>query len=370
MINSYYFNELKRIGPRSLLVFLKRYGIMLSQNKLLEEEYAPKTEKLIVFLTPGFDIVNGGILSISNIHEETKRLEHSHGAKTIMCVMPGDSLLLRYTQFKNQNYIFRFSQVLSYFKNLQSLMIHIPEYGVYQFLNNLTYRDYLRLRKIKDVHINIMLQNIELLSPMQYIKRLKQFGNLTCTTAHEKYATLEQREKLGFPLHRLSWFLSPEKYARKNYAEKENLMIVSPDSHPRKLEILSAIAAKLPRLKIQIIENLTYEEYKNVISRAKWALTFGEGLDGYFVETIFSGGISFSVYNRKFFTNDFQSLRTVYDNYDLLMEKICSDIEKLDNKITYTDYQGKQYTVCCNHFNYLEYIKNIKLFYEGRYTYK
>ena len=60
-------------------------------------------------------------------------------------------------------------------------------------------------------------------------------------------------------------------------------MIVSPDFHTKKAEILRLIAGHFPQLQIQIIKNLTYEEYKKVISRAKWAITFG-GLDGYFID--------------------------------------------------------------------------------------
>jgi hypothetical protein len=249
-------------------------------------------------------------------------------------------------------------------------MIHIPEYCLKQFLHSLSYDDYLRLKKIKDVHINILLQNIALLSPMEYIERMKELGKLTCTTAHEKYSCLELRKKLGFPLHKLSWFLSPEMYKKKRYVEKEDLMIVSPDIHPKKSEVLSLIAGHFPNLKIQIIQNLTYEQYKNLISRAKWALTFGEGLDGYFVETIFSGGISFSVYNPTFFTEDFKSIRTVYENYDALIEKICSDIGDLDDEKTYGEYQREQFALCSKYFNYKEYVKNIELFYQEKYTYE
>lgn len=363
------------VRRRSLSLFrrtlrpLKEFKIKLYQHKLLKENYFPSAKKLIIFLTLGDDIVNGGILSISSIYEETKNLKHIHGADTIMCTIPGDPLLLKYTKFENPNYIFRFSQVMSYFQNLQSLMIHVPEYCIDQFIRNISSRDYLRLNKIKDVHINLMIQNIELLPPLKYIERLKKLGKLTCTTAHEKYSTPELRKKLGFPLHKLSWFTSPEKYNKKRYIEKEDLMIVSPDSHPKKSEVLSLITQQLPQLRIQIISNLTYEEYKKVISRAKWALTFGEGLDGYFVETIFSGGISFSVYNPAFFTEDFKSLRTIYNNYDILIKKICSDIKDLGNEIIYINYQNEQYDLCSRHFEYKDYIKNIELFYKGEYTY-
>jgi len=346
---------------------VKEFKIKQIQKKLLKKNYYSKTEKLVVFLTPGYDTVSGGILSISSIYEESIRFKYIHKAEIIMCTIPGDPPLLRYTKFNNQNYIYKFSQVLSYFQNLQNLMIHIPEYCINQFLKNV---DYLRLNQIKDVHLNIMLQNIKLLDKKENIEKLKTIGRVTCTTAHEQYSTIEMREKLGFPLHKLSVYGSPEQYKKERYVEKENLMIISPDSHPQKYEVLNLIGKLFPQLKIFIIKNLTYDEYKNVISRAKWALTFGEGLDGYFVETIFSGGVSFAIYNSTFFTKDFKSLRTVYDSYDLLIKKISLDIKDLDNEITYNNYQRKQYELCCRYYNYKKYINNLELFYKGNYTYK
>lgn len=346
-----------------------KYKIKKLQKKLLFENYSDEIKKLIIFLTPGKDVVNGGILSITSIYTETIKINNIHGAEVIMCTVPGDPLLLKYTQFENQNYIYKLSEVLSYFNNLQELMIHIPEYSVEKFLKNCSNYDNLRLNNIKSVHINIMLQNINLLPNEIHIKNLRKLGELTCTTAHERYSNSEIREKLGCPLHKLSVYVSPEQYNKKLYSEKENLMIVSPDSHPRKSTILGLIARQFPHLKIQIIENLTYEEYKNVISKAKWALTFGEGLDGYFVETIFSGGVAFSAYNEKFFSDDFKSLRTVYSDYDVLIKKICLDIKDLDNQISFMNYHKMQNDLCRRHYNYNIYVNNVALFYKGEYTY-
>jgi hypothetical protein len=230
-------------------------------------------------------------------------------------------------------------------------------------------QDHARLIKIRNTHFNILLQSIEHVPAEKYVNILKKMGKVTCTTAHEKYSTLEIREKLGVPLHKLSTFVSPEKYAKTEYSMKENLMIVSPDVHPEKTGILRMIAERFPQIRIQLIKNMTYEEYKRVISRAKWALTFGEGLDGYFVETAFSGGISFSVYNPRFFTEDFRSLRTVYDNYDVLKERICNDIKYLDDKTVYAAYQKEQHELCHRYYRYEEYIKNIELFYREKYTF-
>ena len=365
----YTLNWFRRVGPRTLLRTLRRFRIRLAQDRLLNKSLGRNVERLIILLTPGKDIVNGGIMSICSIYEETRTIYQIHGAEAVMCTVPGDPILLRYTRFKNSVHLYRFSQVLSHFKNLQHLIVHVPECYPEQFLKNLDYRDYLHLRKVKRLHFNILLQNIDYLSPIAYLQELAELGRLTFTTAHDTYTTKEMRNKLGFPMHKLSTFLTPEKYVAKTYREKEDSMIVSPDPHPSKSRILRMIAEDMPHLRIQIIQNLKYEEYKELISRAKWALTFGEGLDGYFVESVFSGGISFSVYNPRFFTKDFRPLRTVYDNYDLLAARICSDIQKLDSEPAYATYQQQQYDLCNKYYSHEQYAKNLQLFYEGKYTY-
>ena len=114
---------------------------------------------------------------------------------------------------------------------------------------------------------------------------------------------------------------------------------------------------------------MTYEQYKQTISRAKYALTFGEGLDGYFIEPVFSGAISFSVYRPEFFTKEFQQLRTVYCNYDVLTAKICDDFRYFDSSKTFDAYQQQEFDLCAKEYNHSNYVKNLELFYQRKYTF-
>ncbi|MEN6553021.1 MAG: hypothetical protein ABFC34_09065 [Methanobacterium sp.] len=350
----------------------KEPQIKKNQKELLEKKYDSKNSNLIIFLTSGYDMVNGGILSISSIYEETKNFDEIQGSQTILCSVPGEPLLLEYTKFKNKNYIYNLPLILSYFHDLNNLIIHIPEYACGLFLKNISNKEFSVLDKICNLHINILIQNIDIfnenLEDIELIK--KRFPNVTGTTAHQNYSNLKNRQKFGFPLHKLSTYVSPEQYNNKSYSEKEELMIVSNDKHPRRSEILKIFQKTFPNLKIKVIENMTYAEFKNNISKAKWALTFGEGLDGYFIESIFSGAISFSVYNPRFFTEDFESLPTVYQNYDELIKIMPSDLKRLNNKKNYTNYQKQQYNLCSKYYDYREYQKNLKLFYQGDYTFK
>lgn len=352
--------------------YLDKIRITPIQNELLKKNYDPNICKLIIFCTPGYNLSNGGIMSITSIYQETRNLRYLHGSETIMCTVPGDPVLLRYTKFQNNNYIYQFRQVLSYFTKVEGLIIHVPEYCLNQFIKNITYDKCLKLKSIKNLHINIMLQNLlyfERNNPPDCIKILKTLGKVTCTTAHEKYSTYALSQHLGIPLHKLSWFVSPEQYKSRSFTEKENLIIVSDDPYPKKSEILKLIAKKFPNMKIVIIKNLTYEQYKGLILRAKWALTFGEGVDNYFIETVFSGGISFALYKPTFFTEDLHSLPTVYDSLEVMAERITKDIEDFNKEPDYTDYQRKEFEICAKHFNYKRYLSNIRLFYEGKYTF-
>ena len=337
----------------------------------LKKNYSQEEENIIIFFVPSMDIVNGGVLSIFSLYEETRRLTHIHGCKVLMCTMPTENIILKYTRFKNDVPIYPFEIISKYFLKLRKCILHIPECFMLNFIGSMDhgYNDY--LTNISDLQINILNQNIELMPSVQEIYQLRKFTmNITCTTAHESYTNKEYQESLGIPLHKFSTFISPEQYQCIDYVHKENLLVVSPDYHPLKSSILNLINRTLPEINIVIIQNIVYEDYKELISRAKWALTFGEGLDGYFIETVFSGGISFAVYNDKFFTSDFMNLQTVYINYEQLINQICHDLQRLDNQHDFKQYQKEQLSIIQKYYDYKEYVKNVESFYKKDYTFQ
>ncbi|QUH22665.1 hypothetical protein HYG87_02205 [Methanobacterium alkalithermotolerans] len=372
---NYYFSRISTTIYQSPLYdyYLKNplssWRIHTRQKYLMEQEFEPDLKELIIFLTPGYDDISGGILSISSICTETDKLFSSPSSGAMICNLPGDPPLLKYTRFSNNHHLYNFSQALDYFPHLEELIIHIPEFAIGQFIINLTPGDRAAFKKLKKLHINLLLQNIDYLPPLKEINALKKLGFLSCTTAHEQYSTRKMQEYLGCPLHKLSVFISPENYNRKPFSQRDDLMIISPDPHPLKSRVLDKLTENLPDLKLQIIENLSYEEFKELISGTKWALTFGEGLDGYFVETVFSGGIGFSVYNEQFFTPDFQKLKTVYPSYPSLLDNMVNDIKAMDNQEDYQEYQEHEYRLCTEYWDYQDYLQNLKLFYQGEYTY-
>ena len=339
----------------------------MRQRKLLIANYSPRIQKLIMFLTPGFDNVNGGIISITSLYDETNKIREVLGTEVIMCTAPGEPNLIRFSKFDNRNYLYDMQQALSYFTNLNRVMIHIPEYAVSRFVAAIGETRRERFQEIGDVRFNILLQNIGFVPNSRDIDILKKIGKVTCTTAHESYSKEHLERRLGVRLRYLSWYVSLQDYEKQDYREKSNLLVVSNDPHPRKEEILSSIRITIPNLEIRVIEDLHYGEYRKLIARAKWALTFGEGLDGYFLETVFAGGISFAVYNTEFFTDDFRGLKTVYASWDELRTHICSDIESLDNASEYAMYNARLYEICNRHYNPEIYRKGIDDFYAAEW---
>jgi glycosyltransferase involved in cell wall biosynthesis len=339
-------------------------------QKAFENQYHAEEENVIIFLVPGENGITGGILSIYSIFEETRKLKGEHGHATIMCSLPKDSILVKNTNFDNDVIVYPLEFALDHFPHLRKCVIHLPECYVEYFMTNISIEHKFKLQSLDQFHLNILIQNIEMAPTREKIAELYKFTNhVTCTTAHKRYSTREYRDALGIPLHYLSTYGSPEKYKFRKYHEKENILVVSNDPHPMKEQILSRIRHEFPEMKIVIVQGMKYEDYKELISAAKWSLTFGEGLDGYFGEAIFSGSISFAVYNDRFFTHEFADLETVFFSYDHLLTEMASVMRNLDNELSYQTYQQVLFRLVSQLYNFEAYKNNIKKFYRGEYTF-
>ena len=365
------------LQPSQRRRFVRELHIRRAQNSLIAKQYNPEGAKLIVYIVDGADWItgkeriSGGLLSIASMFEEAKKLPELASYQFIMVTLNSIPLILRHTQFENNITVFRLSQVFSYFNNLQHLIINVPELLVPALPAELGAGPRRRLEKIKNFHINILNQNILIMPGPESVDALKHIAkNVTMTTAHVRYCTEALSRQYKVSMHNLSVFGSPERYRRCAYAEKENLMIASPDQQPMSATILEGVQARLPSLRIQVIKNLTYGDYKATIERAKWAITFGEGLDFYFIETVFSGGISFAVYNDDFFPKEFTELPAVFSTYEHMCRELPAMIEHLDNPINFNECQKAQFNLCRKHYQYDRYLRNLSAFYRGDYDVK
>jgi hypothetical protein len=325
--------------------------------------------RLILFLTPGCDAPAGGVLSIAVLYRESRIMRDIHGSRVALCPLPGDPYIPKYTWFENKDYLVDLNIVLARCGQLDYLLLQIPEYACGQVADWLDSKSGMRARQATDLHLNVLVQNIDLLL-VKDLQRLKKFGRVTCTTNHESYSNAATRERLGVPMHRLSvGIYRQEFFERVNYDRKEPILVVSHDEHPLKDRVLAQLGRALPELNIQVVRGLSYEEYKSLIRRAKWTLTFGEGLDGYFIESVFSGSLAFAVYNERFFTADFAELDTIYPSWDALEEKMAADIERLDEPSIYREAWQRVYKLLDEIYDTDQFRENLRTFYRGEYTF-
>jgi hypothetical protein len=353
--------------------FLNKLGVIKHNVKrqvtrsVITQAVALRTRRLIIFLTPGFDGPSGGILSIAWTYRESQLLSDLHGAKVAICTIPGEPPLLKYTWFKNSNYLLDLEELLNRCNELDYLLIHIPEYAVNQVADWLdSYEP--KLRNIKELHLNVLVQHIDIMQG-QDLKHLERFGKVTCTTAHEAYSNAATREAFGVSLHRLSCCNGPDRYTLSRYEDKQPLLMVGHDQHPLKETVIAEIGRALPSLKIQVIKGLEFEEYLEVARHAKWSLTFGEGLDSYFSDPVFSGGVSFAVYNERFFTPAFAELETVYPSWEVLIDRITTDLQRLDEPVAYKRCWRQAWDLLNDLYSVERFRENLRAFYRGEYTF-
>ena len=172
------------------------------------------------------------------------------------------------------------------------------------------------------------------------------------------------------PTHLMSVAIDKDNYIHEDYSNKKDQIIMSPDYHPEKEQIIKHIKRELPKYKIVEVSGMKYEEYKKLIAESKFTITFGEGFDGYYIESIFSNTLAFAVYNDEFFpTKDFLDLRNIYKNYSIFLKEIVSNIKQLENSIEYKKTINSNSTKLEKIYNYSVYLKNIEQYYQGKYTY-
>jgi hypothetical protein len=327
------------------------------------------TKRLIVFLTPGYEVRAGGVLAIFAMKRETLALRQLHRARVALCAVPGDDpRFFKYAWFDNRDYLLDLETVLKSCGRLDYLQVHIPAYAINRVLDWLTSAAPTLLRNIREVHLNVLLFNIDNIQG-QNVRALLDFGRVTATTAHEAYSNAATREAVGVSLHRLSVCNGPENYSLSGYEDKEPLLIVSPDRHLLKGEVLQQIAQVCPKLRIQVIENLHYRDYMRLVRRAKWALTFGEGLDGYFAEPVWSGGVAFAVFNDRYFTPAFAELETIYPSWEALIERMPLDLQRLDEPVAYNRCWRQAYDLLSDLYSVDRFRQNLRMFYRGEYTF-
>lgn len=328
-----------------------------------------KHDRLIVFLIPPDKIVNGGILSIFSICKTSRQFSDIHKSEVMLSVYPNHDSYKKNDLFENDEEILSFDEIVK-MGTPQSFILHVPEYASWDVYWSLKkYSAY--LEAIPELSINIMLQNILLLQkPYEVANWFSLTPNVTQTTAHNKYSKQELADEYFIPTHHLSTFVDAKQYKWTPYKDKEKLIVLSPDVVAEKEALVETLKKGLPDYEFITIQNMRYEEYKAVMTRAKFAITFGEGFDGYFVEAFFTGGIALAVYNDEFFPdNNFAGYKNTFPSYANMHSKILEVISYLDSNKTYTAVVKSNLDNINKYYSFEAYTKNLENFYLRKYTY-
>lgn len=365
-------------GKRDVYALFKLDDSVCSYDKAvqdlnIEQDYDRETKSLVLFLLPTSDSIGGGVMSINSIAkvtlELTKTIKQLKGYKVILASYPSSYTFSKYTKFECPFNIYRFNMLRDYFTSVKNMIIHIPEVMTANFIAQMSPCDAAWLHNIPNLKINILNQNNDMMIRPLYASFLKSLtDNLTITCAHRKYCTPNQRSSYSMPVHMLSTS-NLVTYKYKPYGEKENLLLYSPDKNDTKPAILEKIMESFPDLQIKMIQNIEYSEYLELISRAKWMITFGEGLDGYAMESIRSGAISFAVFNHTFFNERFEGLPNIYNSYQDMLLNIVDDMKKLDAPENYKALNDTLRQKDAEEKDEIRYRNNIKNYYLGNYTY-
>jgi len=335
------------LGQSHLRALIKLPGRLARQphsRRIQRESFAQNSygtcKKLVVFLIPGISYVTGGGLQIFSLHRLTREYFRGTATDSLICWLPGEGWdIHRFEGFSNNVTVFSLEMVLQNCAAGCELLLHLPEYAAGQFCDRLGWQRLAALRRNHGLRINILNQNIERMPDRSFFERLQRiFPDLTSTVANSAWMSADERRRQRIPMHLLPTWYFPDDAPWQPYETKSNLMIVSPDADPHRELVLGAIRRALPDLRIEVIWGLKYEQYMALERTAKWSLTFGEGLDGYFYGPVFRGGVAFAVRNGTFDVEGFENRQTIYPSYQLMADCIVNDIEALDHKDAYEKY--------------------------------
>lgn len=334
----------------------------------------PKVQKLIIFFIPGPEYysgkenITGGLISIVSLAQETMHIFSDSSIQTICSTFYGHHLIFKLTSFENKVEVLNACIIEHYFTDVNNVIIHIPELFVMDFVNSQKGNKW--LKNIQSVQINILNQNIQLMPELRVIAELKaQYSNCTMTTAHKKYCNEFYRNYYGLPCHLLSVWISPEDYIKTDYQNKKDLILFSPDNRELTIELIKFLKIMLPRFDFQIIQGLKYEVYKHLIASSKFIITTGEGLDAYFIETYFSGGVAFALKNLDFFDSKYLDLPCLIDPKADIEFLLINLIREYDVGTKYSFLNKKVSNLLAQDYSYSVYKHNLMDFYNKHYLY-
>lgn len=331
----------KRYLPPKVKTWLKRiiirynidFGTQTKQTKnaiKVQNTYdlgaLRSAKKIVVFLVPSNGQISGGLLSIFQFASFTRKIEPD--AQCVIATVPGRFTYAHAETFKNTEQIYRWAQVVDSCQSCDELIIHIPEFFADHFYDSLSRKNISVLQKVAKLRINILNQNIDYMPERERLSKLYLLtDDVSQSAGFTRYANQDVCNTYGMPLYFVPSYVNLDDCVTKELCEKKKLILFSNDHQPDKGRILSKLQDEFIDYELREINNLTYDEYLNLIAEAKFTISFGEGFDGYYIQPYYAKSIGVTVYNDKFFPDKaISDFPFVYSSYDEMHEKICNDI--------------------------------------------
>lgn len=290
-------------------------------------------EEWVVYFNVSRDLISGGMLSINRFLEKSLNINDDENKKIFLSGVPITNNVVDYTGFKSAITPVHLNKLLTIGIPC-SAILNIPENFIPSFVDELTDEQRNWMCSIPKLRINILNQNNNYMPERCYIEVLKEISeDVTMTVAHIKYCTQKIANEYQLPVSLLTPFI-PDFY-RCDFHAKEKVIVLSPDNEVFNNNVtrpmfVNKLTEAFPEYSIVTVENMTLEEYKRLISKSRFTITFGEGYDGYFIEPALSSSVSFSVYNPTFFPENFPMLDNLYVSIEDMFEKIINDMKELE----------------------------------------
>lgn len=346
--------------------FSAKKNLLLNYFKQESHSAVLDTDKEVIgFLVYDQDCISGGIISIFKLAELSRSLNSDNLVQ--MFSGPGNGNVSKYTRFDNEELIVGSSVLFELVAQQKIKTLHIPEVLVSWFFDEVLSIGV----DCRNLHINILNQNTELMPRSDFVESLKsKCRSLTQTTAHEKYSSREYFEKFNIPLTHLSTYMSPVHYKKTSFSEKENNILISHDPHYIKDSLFSVLSSSFVGYEKVTIIGMSYANYLSLTSKSKYMITLGEGMDNYFIETVFFGGIPFTVYNSNFMPSEMADLENVCLVEDDFIDMIDRVIFKCETDVEYREYLWERnYRILSKIYDYEYHTKKLKNFYAGIYDF-
>ena len=344
------------------------------KEKSIQKKYnldkIKEAKNIIIFLVPNKCVVNGGIQSIYSICKYSREINPKY--ECVISTIPGKYTYSYNPNFKNDEKVYNWEQIINNIDNAKNVIIHIPEYFANKFYKTLKAKERKVLKNKQNLRINILNQNIELMPKPKEIESLKLLTNdVSMTIAHNRYATQEVCDKWNIPTHLLSVYIDLSNYEAYNFNQKEKIIVLSPDYNENRDNVINKLKQEMSDFKLITVQNLTFAQYMDLISKAYFTITFGEGMDGYFIQPQFVNSIGFAVYNDNFFPDKtWKELKNVYNSYEDLINNITNDMRKLiENEEEYNKIISETLTRHKKLYKFDWWIDNLKRFYTKNYDF-